>query len=166
MADTSIATVPFGLLWASFPRDGRAALATALGGSVAAALSDPSQVSSVDDSLVRLSAALRGCGHPVPATSIYSGSSGALTDAAGFAYLRDSGQAETLLEHKLGKPRRCHSEADAAGRAGVLVFRGVKRGAHAEPVSHFDLWDGTTTADPASSYWKEASGVALYEIKA
>ena len=79
--------------------------------------------------------------------------------------------SQALLEKKLGKPRPCKSEADAMGRHGILVFRAVKRGAHGEPVSHFDVWNGMTTAEATCSFWKEAThggggGVALYEIKA
>ena len=169
MADSSIATVPFALLWAAWPSEGRTALAASLGGSVAAALADPTEAASADDSLVRLSAALRASGHPVPATSIYTAGS-ELTDAQGFFYMRDSGQAEALLEKKLGKGRPCKSEADAMGRHGILVFRGVKRGAHGAPINHFDLWNGATTAEATCDFWHEAThdgggGVTLFEIK-
>ena len=71
MADTSITTTPFAQLWAAWPREGRSALAMRLGGSVAAALADTAEPCAEDDSLVRLSAALRGAGHPVLATSAY-----------------------------------------------------------------------------------------------
>ena len=75
-----------------------------------------------------------------------------------------------LLERKWGAGRRCKSEADAAGRHGVLVFRGVKRGKHGEPISHFDAWNGVTAVDPASDWWKAATqkgagGVLLFELK-
>ena len=212
--DSSIATVPFALLWAAWPCEGRSALAKSLGGSVAAALDDPAEAASADDSLVRLSAALRATGHPVPATALYT-TGAALEDAQGFHYMRDSGQAEAsgaearecesararerclltapseraharrlparppvrpprpqaLLEKKLGKPRPCKTEADAMGRHGILVFRAVKRGAHGEPISHYDAWNGMTTAEATCNFWKEAThggggGVALYEIKA
>jgi len=159
--DHSIKTLGFGALWAAWPIEGRSALARSLGGDVAAAL----DASDADDSIVRLSAALNAAGHGVPAPV----GGKRLTDAQGRCHLDGAAQAEALLA-KLGHPRAARSEADIAGRPGVVVFRGVKHGPMGEPIAHFDAWNGERAADAASDFWSAAThahggGVALYEIK-
>jgi hypothetical protein len=159
-ADTSIKTLAFHDLWDHWPLEGRAALARSLGGAVGAGLA----ASEGDDSLVRLSAALHAAGHGVPAPA-----GGAfLADAQGRAYLDGAAQAEALLKKALGHPRPARSEADIAGRCGIVVYRGVAHGPMGEPLAHFDVWNGEKAADPTSDFWHVAlhsGGVGLYEIK-
>jgi hypothetical protein len=76
-------------------------------------------------------------------------------------YITDSDSLKTFLDKKLGRPRRVHSKKEIVTRRGIVLFQGVKS-LHGK--SHWDLWDGTTTADTMGDHFTESESIHLYEL--
>ena len=156
----SIKLARFAELWAAWPHHGHDELSQTLGGGVGVALNDSTTACGIDDSLVRLSTAFARTGHAVPAGALHSGAE--VTDREGFRHLVEPTSATLFLEKKLGKPRQVKSEADILGRSGILLFEGLTK--QGVDFSHADLWNGSTTSDPRSAFWKEAAHVAVFTL--
>lgn len=160
VADPSIKCCQLSALWAAWPELSARDLAKRLQGNVHEVLDRvPAEID--DDSAIRLSFAFKETGHPLHASSLYSGKE--VKDRENNLYFTDAAEMRLFLERKLGKPRHVVDESKAVERPGILYFdhpKGMKT------TGHLDLWDGKkqkTTMD----LWHDCDGrVFLFELEA